>query len=146
MPDGYFMRRRGRPTITGAPMLTIQVNPKLLELLVCPVTKTTLSYDAEKQELISALTDEHGYFKLKFKTTRNSIFIEFESGFSRINLLCFSKIKIRFDIRQSKTTILFDQEFFKSKEMKNNYANICLRKIHKTIKFKISILKKRHFF
>lgn len=29
------------------------VDPKLLELLVCPLTKTTLVYDAEKQELIS---------------------------------------------------------------------------------------------
>ncbi|MBP0580774.1 Trm112 family protein [Labrys sp. LIt4] len=28
-------------------------DPKLLELLVCPLTKTTLEYDAEKQELIS---------------------------------------------------------------------------------------------
>lgn len=26
---------------------------KLLELLVCPLTKTTLEYDAQKQELIS---------------------------------------------------------------------------------------------
>ena len=29
-------------------------DPKLLELLVCPLTKGTLTYDAEKQELISA--------------------------------------------------------------------------------------------
>jgi uncharacterized protein YbaR (Trm112 family) len=29
------------------------VDPKLLEILVCPVTKTRLDYDAEKQELIS---------------------------------------------------------------------------------------------
>ncbi len=29
------------------------VDPKLLELLVCPVTKTALVYDAEAQELIS---------------------------------------------------------------------------------------------
>ena len=29
------------------------VDPKLLEILVCPVTKTTLRYDAEKAELIS---------------------------------------------------------------------------------------------
>jgi uncharacterized protein YbaR (Trm112 family) len=29
------------------------VDPKLLEILVCPVTKTTLSYNAETQELIS---------------------------------------------------------------------------------------------
>jgi uncharacterized protein YbaR (Trm112 family) len=29
------------------------VDPKLLEILVCPLTKTPLEYDAEKQELIS---------------------------------------------------------------------------------------------
>jgi len=30
-----------------------RVDPKLLEILVCPVTKGPLEYDAEKQELIS---------------------------------------------------------------------------------------------
>jgi uncharacterized protein YbaR (Trm112 family) len=34
-------------------MADIRTNPRLLELLVCPVTKTRLQYDAEKQELIS---------------------------------------------------------------------------------------------
>jgi uncharacterized protein YbaR (Trm112 family) len=34
-------RRRGR------------LDPRLLELLICPLTRTTLDYDAEKQELIS---------------------------------------------------------------------------------------------
>ena len=29
------------------------VDPKLLEILVCPLTKSTLEYDAEAQELIS---------------------------------------------------------------------------------------------
>jgi uncharacterized protein YbaR (Trm112 family) len=29
------------------------VDPKLLEVLVCPLTKTTLRYDADAQELIS---------------------------------------------------------------------------------------------
>jgi uncharacterized protein YbaR (Trm112 family) len=29
------------------------VDPSLLELLVCPLTKEPLSYDAERQELIS---------------------------------------------------------------------------------------------
>ena len=29
------------------------IDPKLLEILVCPLTKRTLEYDAEKQELIS---------------------------------------------------------------------------------------------
>jgi uncharacterized protein len=28
-------------------------DPRLLSLLVCPLTKTTLSYDAERQELVS---------------------------------------------------------------------------------------------
>ena len=30
-----------------------RADPKLLELLVCPVTKMRLEYDAENQELIS---------------------------------------------------------------------------------------------
>jgi uncharacterized protein len=30
-----------------------KIDPKLLEILVCPVTKTRLEYDVEKQELIS---------------------------------------------------------------------------------------------
>lgn len=29
------------------------VDPKLLEILVCPVTKETLTYDAKAQELLS---------------------------------------------------------------------------------------------
>ena len=29
------------------------IDPRLLEILVCPLTKTTLEYDAERQELIS---------------------------------------------------------------------------------------------
>ena len=32
---------------------TNTVDPKLLEILVCPLTKGRLEYDAEKQELIS---------------------------------------------------------------------------------------------
>ena len=34
-------------------MTSSNVSPKLLEMLVCPVTHTTLKYDAERQELIS---------------------------------------------------------------------------------------------
>ncbi len=30
-----------------------RVDPKLLEILVCPLTKTVLEYDAKRQELIS---------------------------------------------------------------------------------------------
>jgi uncharacterized protein len=33
--------------------MTNTCDPRLLERLVCPVTKTRLAYDAEKQELIS---------------------------------------------------------------------------------------------
>ncbi len=29
------------------------INPKLLDLLVCPITKGPLRYDSERQELIS---------------------------------------------------------------------------------------------
>jgi uncharacterized protein len=29
------------------------IDPRLLEILVCPLTKTALEYDAERQELIS---------------------------------------------------------------------------------------------
>jgi uncharacterized protein YbaR (Trm112 family) len=29
------------------------IDPKLLEILVCPLTKATLEYDRERQELIS---------------------------------------------------------------------------------------------
>lgn len=29
------------------------IDPKLLEILVCPISKTTLIYDRQKQELIS---------------------------------------------------------------------------------------------
>jgi uncharacterized protein YbaR (Trm112 family) len=32
---------------------TTRIDPKLLEILVCPVSKTTLDYDAARQELIS---------------------------------------------------------------------------------------------
>jgi uncharacterized protein len=31
------------------------IDPKLLEILVCPVTKGPLTYDREKQELVSRL-------------------------------------------------------------------------------------------
>ncbi|HEY1961913.1 MAG TPA: Trm112 family protein [Rhizomicrobium sp.] len=33
----------------------MDVDPKLLEILVCPVTKGPLIYDREKQELVSKL-------------------------------------------------------------------------------------------
>ncbi len=31
----------------------MQTDPKLLEILICPVTRTILHYDPERQELIS---------------------------------------------------------------------------------------------
>ena len=36
-----------------APREPRKVDPRLLEILVCPVTRATLSYDAARQELIS---------------------------------------------------------------------------------------------
>jgi hypothetical protein len=35
------------------PETKTDVDPKLLEILVCPVTKGTLRYDRERQELVS---------------------------------------------------------------------------------------------
>jgi uncharacterized protein YbaR (Trm112 family) len=37
----------------GAGSAVRKVDSKLLEILVCPVTKTTLEYDAKAQELVS---------------------------------------------------------------------------------------------
>ena len=37
----------------GAEPETAKVDPRLLEILVCPLTKTTLEYDRTRQELIS---------------------------------------------------------------------------------------------
>ena len=34
-------------------MATQSLDPKLLKILVCPLTKTSLKYDKKKQELIS---------------------------------------------------------------------------------------------
>lgn len=31
----------------------MKTDPKLLEILVCPLTKTTLRYDRDRQELVS---------------------------------------------------------------------------------------------
>jgi len=36
-----------------APRTAGQIDTRLLEILVCPLTKATLEYDAERQELIS---------------------------------------------------------------------------------------------
>jgi uncharacterized protein YbaR (Trm112 family) len=40
-------------TISPTDQSADRVDPKLLEILVCPLTKGTLDYDAEKQELVS---------------------------------------------------------------------------------------------
>ena len=37
----------------SAPGKPVPVDPRLLEILVCPLTKTTLTYDRERNELIS---------------------------------------------------------------------------------------------
>ena len=33
--------------------MSSKIDPKLLEILICPLTKSTLRYDAERDELIS---------------------------------------------------------------------------------------------
>jgi uncharacterized protein YbaR (Trm112 family) len=39
--------------MTSTERPTNGIDPKLLEILVCPLTKSTLEYDADKQELVS---------------------------------------------------------------------------------------------
>jgi uncharacterized protein len=41
------------PAGTKAPQDTWRIDRRLLEFLVCPVTRGPLTYDAERQELIS---------------------------------------------------------------------------------------------
>jgi hypothetical protein len=36
-----------------APPTAEHTDPKLLEVLICPLTRTTLAYDAARQELVS---------------------------------------------------------------------------------------------
>jgi len=38
---------------TENPVEPTRIDPRLLEILVCPLTKSTLDYDAARQELIS---------------------------------------------------------------------------------------------
>ncbi len=40
-------------TSTGGAQEPTRIDPRLLEILVCPLTKTTLEYDRSRQELIS---------------------------------------------------------------------------------------------
>ena len=48
MPDKHEPTSGDRPRRAAGSM-----DPRLLEILVCPLTKTVLEYDADKQELIS---------------------------------------------------------------------------------------------
>lgn len=48
MPDTEAPQPASRPTAPAA-----GIDPKLLEILVCPVTKQALTYDSAAQELIS---------------------------------------------------------------------------------------------
>ena len=40
-------------TKSGVATTAPRIDPKLLEILVCPISKATLEYDAARQELIS---------------------------------------------------------------------------------------------
>ena len=53
MTDGEPATLPLRTTPPAGPVGAGHVNPRLLEILVCPVTKGTLEYDAARQELVS---------------------------------------------------------------------------------------------
>jgi len=42
-----------QPNPPAAAVESSRIDPRLLEILVCPLTKTTLEYDSARQELIS---------------------------------------------------------------------------------------------
>ena len=46
-------RATGEDAPAAAPDEATRVDPRLLEILVCPLTKATLEYDRARQELIS---------------------------------------------------------------------------------------------
>lgn len=61
--------------MSDAPKESTKVDPKLLELLVCPITKTRLEYDAAAQELISraagvAFPIENGIPRMRMEDAR----------------------------------------------------------------------------
>jgi uncharacterized protein YbaR (Trm112 family) len=43
----------GLPMIEATPVAASRIDPKLLEILVCPLTRGPLEYDAARQELVS---------------------------------------------------------------------------------------------
>ena len=49
------MARKKKPTAeTSRPARTgVEIDPKMLDLLVCPLTKGSLHYDRDKNELVS---------------------------------------------------------------------------------------------
>ena len=51
-PDGAPSQDRASSQ-DPAPSEVSRIDPRLLEILVCPLTKTTLEYDARAQELVS---------------------------------------------------------------------------------------------
>lgn len=50
---GYAMTDAQRPAPDEQQRPVSPVDPKLLDILVCPLTKSTLRYDRQRQELIS---------------------------------------------------------------------------------------------
>ncbi|MDB5545415.1 MAG: hypothetical protein JWO64_2564 [Hyphomicrobiales bacterium] len=48
-----MVEKRGTVTLSDDGPETSSIDPRLLEILVCPLSKTTLEYDRTRQELIS---------------------------------------------------------------------------------------------
>lgn len=53
MSEAEHREPRGQPEATALSTPLSRTDPKVLELLVCPITRTGLIYDASRQELIS---------------------------------------------------------------------------------------------
>ena len=52
-PPRAAMSGQGDAPSSGDPPPALRIDPRLLEILVCPLTKTTLEYDGARQELVS---------------------------------------------------------------------------------------------
>jgi uncharacterized protein len=53
MPDTQESSAQADAPRADAPGVQVPVDPRLLEILVCPLTKTALIYDRTRNELIS---------------------------------------------------------------------------------------------
>jgi uncharacterized protein YbaR (Trm112 family) len=53
MKDAAMNEANAAAPVSQTPPEPTRIDPRLLEILVCPVTRSTLEYDVKRQELVS---------------------------------------------------------------------------------------------